>query len=264
MIQCQSYYVLVLSINTTKISFLLHSSRMRTARLLPVSPSMHCAGGGFLLGRRGVVPGAMGGGVCSRGAWSGPGPRGAWSWVVPGPGRCLIPEVGVPGPGGVLGPRGVPGHRGAWSQGCLVTGVPGPGGAWSWRWGCLVLGVHSPGGPSPRGVPGPGGCLVQGSAWSQGVPGPGAWGVWSWSLGCLVPGVPGPWWCLVLGLHSPGGPSPRGVPGPGGCLVPGSAWSQGVPGPGAWGAWSQGGTWSWGSAWSRGLSQHAMGQTLPS
>ena len=37
----------------------MHSSRMRTARLFPVPPSMHCAGGCLLLG--GV------GGVCSRG-----------------------------------------------------------------------------------------------------------------------------------------------------------------------------------------------------
>ena len=41
----------------------MHSSRMRTARLLPVSPSMLCAGGGLLLG--GYAPG--GGGVCSWG-----------------------------------------------------------------------------------------------------------------------------------------------------------------------------------------------------
>ena len=27
----------------------MHSSRMRTARLLPVSPSMHCSGGGVFL-----------------------------------------------------------------------------------------------------------------------------------------------------------------------------------------------------------------------
>ena len=39
----------------------MHSSRMRTARLLPVSPSLHCAGGsapgGCLLLRVGSVPG---------------------------------------------------------------------------------------------------------------------------------------------------------------------------------------------------------------
>ena len=31
------------------ISTSMHPSRMRTARLLPLSPSMHCAGGGCLL-----------------------------------------------------------------------------------------------------------------------------------------------------------------------------------------------------------------------
>ena len=42
----------------------LHSSRMRTARLLPISPSMHCTEGHL----------APGGGVCYRGGaclWSG-------------------------------------------------------------------------------------------------------------------------------------------------------------------------------------------------
>ena len=53
----------------------IHSSRMRTARLLTVSPSMHCSGG---------VPG-------SRGVYL------VWGGV-PGPG-------GVPDPGGVPGPR---------------------------------------------------------------------------------------------------------------------------------------------------------------
>ena len=54
----------------------MHSSRMRTARLLPVSPGMHCLGG---------VPG-LGGGV-------------------PDPGRCTW-SGGVPGRGGVPGPVG--------------------------------------------------------------------------------------------------------------------------------------------------------------
>ena len=57
---------------------------MRTARLLPVSPSMHCAGGG-------------GGGICSGGVCSG--------GRVPasGPGGCVPALGGVPasGPGGV-------------------------------------------------------------------------------------------------------------------------------------------------------------------
>ena len=53
----------------------MHSSRMRTARLLPVSPSMHC--GGCLL--RGVS-----------------GPRGC----VSARGRCLLSGAGVSDPGG--------------------------------------------------------------------------------------------------------------------------------------------------------------------
>ena len=55
----------------------LHSSRMHTARLLTVSPSMHCAGG--------EVPdpgGAWSGGVCSEGCLvqggSAPGGGGWW------------------------------------------------------------------------------------------------------------------------------------------------------------------------------------------
>ena len=53
----------------------MHSSRMRTARLLAVSPSMYCAGG------VGVFSG--GGGVCSRGVCSGV--------------MCLLLGVSVPG-----------------------------------------------------------------------------------------------------------------------------------------------------------------------
>ena len=56
--------------------------------------------------------------------------------------------------------------------------------------------------------------------------------------GCLLPGcVPSLGGCLLLG---------GGVPGPGG----------GVPGPGGWCAWS-GGVCSWGSL----ASQHALRQT---
>ena len=58
----------------------LHSSRMRTARALTVSPSLLCAGGVYLV---------LGGGMSA-----------------PGLGRCLLQEGvylvtgGVPGPGG--------------------------------------------------------------------------------------------------------------------------------------------------------------------
>ena len=65
----------------------MHSSRMRTARLLPVSPSMHCSG---------VVPG--------------PG-------SVPGPGRVYLVPGGVPGPGGgTWSQGGVPAQRGVPAQ----------------------------------------------------------------------------------------------------------------------------------------------------
>ena len=65
---------------------------MHTARLLTVSPSMHCSGGCLLWGVS-----APGGSALAGGAWS----RG----VVPGPGGvccrgCLL--QGVPGPGGVV------------------------------------------------------------------------------------------------------------------------------------------------------------------
>ena len=80
----------------------LHSSRMRTARTLTISPSMLCSGG---------VPG-LGGGVYL------------------GPGGCTWSGGGVPGPGGCTWSQGggVPGPRGGctWSRG--GGGVPGPGG----------------------------------------------------------------------------------------------------------------------------------------
>ena len=125
-------------VRVLQVNFLitrLHSIRMRTARVLTVSPSMLCTGG---------VPGP--GGVCS---WWGmylvlggvpgrggvPGPRGG----VPGPGS------GVPGPGEVyLVPGGAPGPMrvylvlgGTWYRG----GVPGRGCTWSQGLG----GVSAPG-----------------------------------------------------------------------------------------------------------------------
>ena len=116
----------------------LHSSRMRTARALTVSPSMLCVGG-FTWSRgctwsRGVylVLGMLYlvlGGV--------PGPGGCtWSWGV-----YLVPG-GVPGPEGVLGPGGC-----TWSRGVCTWsgGVAGPGGC-SWSQGVY---------------------LVQGGTWSQ-------------------------------------------------------------------------------------------------
>ena len=78
----------------------LHSSRMRTARALTISPSMLCAGGGkgrLLQGGCLVRGGASapGGDVCSRGVHSGGG---------------LL--RGMPGQGGLL-----LGGGGAWSGG---------------------------------------------------------------------------------------------------------------------------------------------------
>ena len=130
----------------------MHSSRMRTARALTVSPSMLCAVGGVYL-----VPGVylflgdvLGPGGCT---WSQGG--------VPGQGVYLVPG-GVPGPRGVYLVRGVPGPRGvylvpggAWSWGVyLVWGAPGLGGTWSR--GYLLGGVYL-----VRGV-----YLVQGGTWS--------------------------------------------------------------------------------------------------
>ena len=85
----------------------MHSSRMRTARLLLVSPSLHCS--------RGVPAG--GGGVPAWGA-------------------------GVPGLGGVPGPRGC-----TWFGGCvyLVGGCTWSGGC-TWPGGVPAWGVPAQGG----------------------------------------------------------------------------------------------------------------------
>ena len=105
----------------------MHCSRMHTAHLLPISPSMHCSEegvpgpGGVYLVRAGctwswgvyLVPGGC--------TWSGgvPGLGG-----VPGPGWVYLVPRGVPGLGGVPGPRGVPGPGGCtWSRGCTWSGV---------------------------------------------------------------------------------------------------------------------------------------------
>ena len=102
---------------------------MRTARLLPVSPSMHCWGGGYL-----VLGGTWSGGVY------------LVQWGVPGPGGCTWSQGVYLVPGGVPGPRGC-----TWSQGVyLVWGVYLVSGGCTWSWGVyLVLGGCVPG---PRGV----------------------------------------------------------------------------------------------------------------
>ena len=97
---------------------------MRTARLLPVSPSVHCPGGGYL-------PLVRGGGVSApRGVpasgWGG-GATCLWSQgcLLPG-GGCLLPGRGGylhPVPGGVCSQGGylplVEG--GVYSRGCIPT-----------------------------------------------------------------------------------------------------------------------------------------------
>ena len=112
----------------------LHSSRMRTARTLTVSPSMLWSGG------------------CT---WS----RGVY--LVPG---------GVPGWGVYLVWGGVPDLGGFCSRGCTWSKGGSALGGDLVLWGVSALGsVPGPGGVSAQGgVPGPGGCT-----WSQGVSAPG-------------------------------------------------------------------------------------------
>ena len=112
----------------------MHSSRMSTARLLPVSPSMHWAGGSALRGM------------------SAPKGGGCLLW-----GMCLLWGVSASGPRGVC----------LWCQGeavcsgqCVCCGREGVSG--SMVGGCLPLVL----GCLPL-VPGEGGCLL----WGMGVSG---------------------------------------------------------------------------------------------
>ena len=114
----------------------MHSSRMRTARLLPISPRMHCSGRGC------TSPGS----VCTY-----PGVP-AWGRV---PGR----ERGVPEWGSGVPARGVYLPRGCT---CLGIYLPGGctclGGASAWEciclWGVYLSGVYLPGRCTfPGGVP---------------------------------------------------------------------------------------------------------------
>ena len=129
-----------------------NSNRMRTARLLPVSPSMHCSGGrciclGGVPACECTCPGrytALGGGVPAQGVYL--------------PRRVYLPRgVGVPAQGGVPSQEGVP------SGGCTCLGV------------YLVGGVYLPG----RCVPDQGGVPAQGLYKSSGCTYPG---------GCTCPG----------------------------------------------------------------------------
>ena len=74
----------------------MHSSRMRTARLLPVSPSMHCAGGvssrGCLLWGCLLQGGVCSGDVCSGGCLLLGGVC-LWSWGVSTPGVSALGGV---------------------------------------------------------------------------------------------------------------------------------------------------------------------------
>ena len=123
----------------------LHSSRMRTARALTVSPSMICAGG--CTWSQGSVPAPRGVYLFRGCTWSG--------GSVPGPGGVHLVWGDVPGPG---------------------EGIPGPGGVHLVLGGCTFSGGHT----WWVGIPGPGGYLVPG-----GVPGQGVYLVWggTWSGG---------------------------------------------------------------------------------
>ena len=92
----------------------MHSSRMRTAGVLPVSPGMHCSRGCTCLGEGFPAQGRW---VPARGVymvWVGdvPGPRRLGVYLVLGVGGCTWSrgctwsQRGVPVPGGVPGPRG--------------------------------------------------------------------------------------------------------------------------------------------------------------
>ena len=113
----------------------MHSSRMHTANLLPISPSMHCLGGGA--GTRGCT--------LSGGRW------------VPGPGGVGgVAGLGVNGRGvGVYLVRGC-----TWSQGVNLV------------WGYLVQGMYLVlgGVPGPGGCTWSGGCTYLGGTWSGDVP----------------------------------------------------------------------------------------------
>ena len=107
----------------------LHSSRMRTARVLTVSPSMLCTGGS-VCSQEVCVPGPGLGGV------SGPGGC-TWYWGCVCSWGCTWSRGGVPGLGGCIWSRG----RCTWSGGYTLSrgGVPGWG-VCSWGGVYLVMG----------------------------------------------------------------------------------------------------------------------------
>ena len=110
----------------------MHFSRMRTARLLSVSPSMHCPGGCVYLVWRGVylVEGCTWppGGYLVLGVYLVWGCT--WSWGVYLVGMYLVPGVDLVS-GGCTWYQGVyqvPGEC-TWSGGC------------TWSWGCTCPGI---------------------------------------------------------------------------------------------------------------------------
>ena len=139
-----SFIKLEADAETRNLRFMLtrmHSSRMRTARLLPVSPSMHCSGRGYLVPRGCTCPGGCtwSQGIPGPGGVPGPGGctwfwggylvwgvcllgRCTWSWGVPGS-RGGIPARGVPGPGGYL-PRYPPCEQNVWQTGVKILPCP--------------------------------------------------------------------------------------------------------------------------------------------
>ena len=125
-----------------KVYTRLHSSRMRTARALTVSPSMLCGEGGCLLREGGVC--FRGVGVCSGGG-GGCLLRGEGEYLVLG--GCLLQgEGGVPG----------------W--GCLLWGVYlVPGGVCAGGLYLVLGGVCSQGVSAPGGVCSSGGCTWSGT-----------------------------------------------------------------------------------------------------
>ena len=116
----------------------MHSSRMRTARLLPVYPSMHCSHLGVYL------------------------PKGCACWGCTCPGECTCPG-GVPVQGVYL-------HMGVYLLGSCTCLGGTCSGAVPAR-GCTCPGVYLPGGCTYlRGVPArgvylPGGCTCSGGVY---------------------------------------------------------------------------------------------------
>ena len=121
---------------------------MRTARLLPLSPSMHCSRGG-VPGPRGDLPGQ--GGVSGPGGVPG---RGVYLVQGSVPARSVPGQGGVPGQGvyllgvGVYLPGGVPGPGGCTCPGGMYLV---PGGTWSG--GCTCPGVYLPRGAPAHALP---------------------------------------------------------------------------------------------------------------